>query len=61
MRAAPGRSLAPARQLEPHRADPKPYSTHLIVTDRGLVIVYLPFDMTDVKAIERLPEVESAR
>ena len=39
-------------QLDPGRADAKRHSTHLIVTDRRLVVVGLPFDKKDLKAIE---------
>ncbi|MGA5449865.1 hypothetical protein ACPCVO_24780 [Streptomyces umbrinus] len=39
-------------QLDPGRADEKRYSTHLIVTDRRLVVVGLPFNKKDLKAIE---------
>ncbi|MEV0170946.1 hypothetical protein AB0I00_07440 [Streptomyces sp. NPDC050803] len=53
MWAAPG-SLARTLpwQLDPARRDEKRYTTHLIVTDRRLVIVGLPYDKKDLDLIE---------
>jgi hypothetical protein len=39
-------------QLDPGRADQKHHLTHLIVTDRRVVIVHLPFDPKDLKVID---------
>ncbi|CAL9524290.1 hypothetical protein [Streptomyces sp. enrichment culture] len=39
-------------QLDPGRSDEKRYSTHLIVTDRRLVVVGLPFNKKDMQFID---------
>jgi hypothetical protein len=39
-------------QLDPGRAEQKRYVTHLIVTDRRLVIVRLPFDKKNLESID---------
>lgn len=39
-------------QLDPGRADEKHYRTHLIVTDRRLVVVSLPYHKKDLKLID---------
>jgi hypothetical protein len=39
-------------QLDPGRVDQKHHCTHLIVTDRRIVIVHLPFDKKDLNVID---------